>query len=174
MLRTFSNVQLDFEALPSTHEISYFPLERKYFFVLLVNAFVFFVSILILLIYLWTVIEKDWFVNNFQWMLVGLLIIFLLQFAYMFKAFTFKGYAFRQKDISYKTGWLWRSITTVPFNRVQHCEVSQGVMDRYFGLAKLKIFTAGGSSSDVVVPGLRLDQATDLKDFILEKIKEDE
>ena len=92
----------------------------------------------------------------------------------MFKAFTFKGYAFRQKDISYKTGWLWRSITTVPFNRVQHCEVSQGVMDRYFGLAKLKIFTAGGSSSDVVVPGLRLDQATDLKDFILEKIKEDE
>ncbi|WP_235297450.1 PH domain-containing protein [Portibacter marinus] len=170
----FSNIQLSFEEIPRAEKINYLPLDNKYLYVLLTNVFIFFIVIVAILVYLWTIIDKSWFTNNFQWFLLGVLLIFVINFAYLFKAFGYKGYAFRQRDISYKTGWLWRSVTTVPFNRVQHCEVSQGIFDRYFKLAKLKIYTAGGSSSDVVVPGLELDQATELKDFILEKIKEDE
>lgn len=170
----FTNVQQNIEELPSLKNVNYFPLERKYMFILLINSFTVFILILATLIYMWTAIDKAIFQNNFQWILVGILIVFIVYFFFIGKAFGYKAYAFREKDITYKTGWLWRSLTTVPFNRVQHCEVSQGILDRYFGLAKLKIYTAGGSSSDVSIPGLYLNQATDLKDFILEKIKEDE
>ncbi|GLR17651.1 PH domain-containing protein [Portibacter lacus] len=170
----FSNVQIQLEEIPSLGELNYVPLERKYLNILLLNSLLVFIISIVLLVYLWTVIDKQWFQNNFQWMLVGLLALFVLQFLFAYKSFSYKAYGFREADITYKSGWLWRSITTVPFNRVQHCEVSQGVLDRYFGLAKLKIFTAGGSASDVSIPGLLLDQASDLKEFILEKIKTDE
>ena len=52
-------------------------------------------------------------------------------------AFHYMGYALREKDISYRSGWLWRSMVTVPFNRVQHCEIKQGLIDRRFGLSRL-------------------------------------
>jgi membrane protein YdbS with pleckstrin-like domain len=45
------------------------------------------------------------------------------------------GYAIREKDITYQSGWLWKSMTTIPFNRVQHCDIRQGLIDRQFGLA---------------------------------------
>ena len=170
----FSNIQVNTEDLPSLKDVVYFPLERKYLNIILINSFIVFFLLLAVLIYLWTAIDKPLFKENFQWILLVLLGIFILDFLFINKSFAFKSYAFREKDITFNNGWLWRSMTTVPFNRVQHCEVSQGILDRYFGLAKLKIYTAGGSSSDVSIPGLYLNQATDLKDYILEKIKEDE
>ncbi len=173
-MKEFTNIQVDFDQIPKSSALHYFPLEWKYIYILLFNGFLVFVMLVAALIYLWTLIEKDWFQDNFIWILLAVLAFFCLVFATTYKAFFYKGYAFREKDISYKSGWLWRKITTLSFNRVQHCEVSQGVFDRYFGLAKIKVFTAGGSSSDLVVPGLTLDQASDLKDYILEKIKEDE
>jgi len=77
------------------------------------------------------------------------------------------GYAVREKDITFKSGWLWRSVTTVPFNRVQHCDLKQGMLDRRFGLSKLTIYTAGGQSTDLMIPGLLPETAEKLKTYIL-------
>jgi membrane protein YdbS with pleckstrin-like domain len=74
----------------------------------------------------------------------------------------------------YRTGLWWKSETTVPFVRVQHSEVIQGPVERIFGLAKLKLYTAGGQTSDLSVPGLRPKKAEELKDFITKKIAIDE
>ena len=73
--------------------------------------------------------------------------------------FHYMGYAIREKDITYKSGWLWKSMTTIPFNRVQHCDLRQGILDRRFGLSKLTIYTAGGQSTDLMNPGLLPDTA---------------
>ncbi|HEY3385534.1 MAG TPA: PH domain-containing protein, partial [Saprospiraceae bacterium] len=72
-----------------------------------------------------------------------------------------------EKDITYKSGWLWKSMVTVPFNRVQHCDLRQGLLDRRFGLSKLTIYTAGGQSTDLMIPGLLPETAEKLKTFIL-------
>jgi membrane protein YdbS with pleckstrin-like domain len=77
------------------------------------------------------------------------------------------GYALREKDISLKSGWFWKSMVTIPFNRVQHCDIRQGVIDRQFGLSKLTIYTAGGQSADLMIPGLRPEVAEKLKTYIL-------
>jgi membrane protein YdbS with pleckstrin-like domain len=65
-----------------------------------------------------------------------------------------KGVALREFDIAYRSGLYWRKTVIVPFNRIQHVEVSSGPLQRKFGLATVKLFTAGGSSVDLRVDGL--------------------
>ena len=81
-----------------------------------------------------------------------------------------RGYAVRDKDIVFKAGVLWRSVTAVPFNRVQHVETSNTPLDRRFGLANLQIFTAGGSGGDLSIAGLGADTAEQLRVYILDKV----
>ncbi len=81
-----------------------------------------------------------------------------------------KGYLLREKDISYKTGLIFYKHISVTFNRIQHVEISQGILAKMFGLSSVKIFTAGGSASDLSIPGLLTVDAKKLKAFISEKI----
>lgn len=105
---------------------------------------------------------------------VGVWIIVLLLASFLFLAFAKsyhrKAYNLRAHDLSYRSGWLWHKLTTVPFSRVQHVEVDQGPIERALELATLKVFTAGGSSSDLSIPGLSPDKAKEMKTFILQKI----
>jgi hypothetical protein len=80
-----------------------------------------------------------------------------------------KGYAIRDKDIVYRSGVLWRTVTAVPFNRVQHVETTSTPLDRHFALAALQLFTAGGSGGDLKIHGMPSDVAESLRLFILEK-----
>ncbi|NNE26814.1 MAG: PH domain-containing protein [Saprospiraceae bacterium] len=91
-----------------------------------------------------------------------------------YKGFKYKGYALREKDISYQKGWLWRSYTTVAINRVQHVRVDQGFIERQFNLSRIKVFTAGGTGSDITIPGLRPEQADRIKEFIVQRTAHDE
>ena len=55
-----------------------------------------------------------------------------------------KGYVVRDKDIVFRSGVIWRSVTAIPFNRIQHVETSSTPFDRKFDIATLQLFTAGG------------------------------
>ncbi len=79
------------------------------------------------------------------------------------------GYVLRDKDILFRKGVIWRSVTAIPFNRIQHVETSSTPFDRKFDLATLQLFTAGGSSGDLKIDGLSTDIAEQLRVFILEK-----
>jgi len=81
-----------------------------------------------------------------------------------------RGYAVRDKDIVFRKGILWRSVTAIPFNRIQHVETSSDPLDRKFDLATLQLFTAGGSGGDLKIDGLGKDVAEQLRAFILEKV----
>ena len=78
-----------------------------------------------------------------------------------------KGYALRQHDIIYRTGLVFRKTIALPFNRVQHIEVASGPLQRRFGLASLKFFTAGGAGVDLRMDGLAAADAERLREFIL-------
>lgn len=81
-----------------------------------------------------------------------------------------RGYVLRDKDILFKKGVIWRSVTAIPFNRIQHVETSSTPFDRRFGLATLQLFTAGGSGGDLKIDGLAADTAEQLRVFILQKV----
>ncbi len=67
-----------------------------------------------------------------------------------------------------RRGVLWRSVTSVPKARVQHTDVSQGPLQRNFGLASLVIHTAGTQDSSVTVRGLPHETAKRIRDYLIE------
>lgn len=101
---------------------------------------------------------------------ITILIIFSVIFSVL--GFPRKGYLVREKDISYKRGLITYRQTSVPFNRIQHVEVNQGILAKIFSLSAVKIYTAGGSSSDLSIPGLKTADAQKLKAFLSDKISE--
>ena len=88
----------------------------------------------------------------------------------MIKKSQVKGVALREFDIAYRSGLFWRKTVIVAFNRVQHVEVSSGPLQRKFGLATVKLFTAGGSGVDLKIDGLEAGRAEEIRAFISTKI----
>ena len=63
-------------------------------------------------------------------------------------------------------------MVTVPFSRIQHVEIDEGMFSRFFKLASLSVYTAGDSSDDLEIKGLSKEQALQIKEFISGKINE--
>ena len=105
---------------------------------------------------------------------IGVPAVFVVLFVWMFVlvmlGFPKKGYLLREQDVSYRSGLLFYKLTTIPFNRIQHVEVSQNLLEKSFGLSRVKIFTAGGSVSDLAIPGLLPDKAHQIESFLLSKV----
>ena len=103
-------------------------------------------------------------------MLLGalLLTIFLPRLQYRFWRFDL-----RSEELYLERGVLNRIRTIVPLRRIQHLDVSQNILEREFSLSKLIVHTAGSRSSDVVLPGLKLDEAEQLRDDVKRYILED-
>lgn len=66
-----------------------------------------------------------------------------------------------------KKGVFFRSITNVPRSRVQHTDVTQGPIQRRFGLATLVVHTAGQQNSEVQLEGVSFDVAKALRDDLM-------
>ena len=105
---------------------------------------------------------------GYLWALVP--IIAVPAFAWPFLSVPRMGYALREHDLLYKSGVFWRTVTAVPFNRIQHVEKSSTPLDRRFQIASLQIFTAGGSGGDLKIHGLPARVAEQIRAFILDKV----
>lgn len=99
----------------------------------------------------------------------SLILIFILP-ARRYRAW---GYEETGDELAVQQGIWVRSRTIVPFGRVQHIDVSQGPIERRFGVGTLTLHTAGTRSSAVALPGLDLDQAERMRDEIRGKIRQD-
>lgn len=105
-------------------------------------------------------------------------VVLILFFAFHYVDIILKqkyyGYALREKDILYRRGYIVNRVTVIPFNRIQHASISRSFLDKIFGIASLKIYTAGGSGSDISIPGLLPDLAKQLNQALSKKVSEDE
>lgn len=79
-----------------------------------------------------------------------------------------KTYALRELDLHYSSGLFFRKIVSQPITRIQHIELKRGPMERRFGLATLQVFSAGGEMHTFQIPGLPVDKAQQLRQFILQ------
>jgi membrane protein YdbS with pleckstrin-like domain len=81
--------------------------------------------------------------------------------------YRYASYRLGDHGIQIRRGVLWRSVTTVPKSRVQHTDVSQGPIDRSFGLATLVIHTAGTQEAVVTLGGLAHPVALAIRDYLI-------
>lgn len=82
-------------------------------------------------------------------------------------------YAIREHDVIYQRGFIFEKTTVIPFVRIQHVSTSRSFLEKLLGLAKLKIFTAGGSGSDIAIPGLKPELSQQLKEAIANQVKDE-
>lgn len=82
-------------------------------------------------------------------------------------AYRHASYRIDDLGIEIRKGAYWRAITNVPRSRVQHTDVSQGPLERRFGLGTLVIHTAGTMNAKVTLAGLEHATARRLRTFLI-------
>ena len=82
------------------------------------------------------------------------------------RRYSARGYQISADRLRVVRGLLFRSDTVVPFGRVQHIDVHQGPLDRFFGIATLTLHTAGNHNASVALPGLGEELAREMREEI--------
>lgn len=77
------------------------------------------------------------------------------------------GYMLRDDDIVFRKGILWQRMIAVPYGRMQLVDITQGPLDRAFGVTQLKMVTAAATTG-VQIPGLTQAAAEALRDTLIE------
>lgn len=72
-----------------------------------------------------------------------------------------------ETGIAIESGVWWRSRIALPRVRIQHTDVSQGPLERRYGIGTLKFYTAGSRHVKIELPGLNHDEALALRDALL-------
>lgn len=76
-------------------------------------------------------------------------------------------YAVHPDGIEIRKGVIWRQAISVARSRVQHTDVSQGPLERKYGLGTLGIYTAGTDHAKVSLDGLEHGAALRIRDHLL-------
>lgn len=82
-----------------------------------------------------------------------------------------RGYAISADRLRVVRGIWLRRDTVVPFSRVQHIDVDQGPIERFYGIATLTLHTAGTHNASVHLPGLGEDLAREMREGIRQHIR---
>jgi membrane protein YdbS with pleckstrin-like domain len=77
------------------------------------------------------------------------------------------------QGLGIRRGVWWRSESWVPRSRIQHTDVTQGPVERAFGLATLVLFTAGTEHARVTLEGLREQRARTIRDHLVDRGHDD-
>ena len=82
-----------------------------------------------------------------------------------------RGYQMGSDRLRVVRGLVFRSDTVVPFGRVQHIDVSQGPVERAYGLGTLVLHTAGNHNASVSLSGLAHADAMAMREEIRAHVK---
>lgn len=168
-MQNFTNSSFSISELPKIQELEFTNLDKKYLKVSLIFRAI--AAVIVLTGLGLAAYFLD--VPYLEYVLISVLLVFINVFIFGYFSFYKKAFALRDKDVSYRSGLVFHAITTVPLNRIQHTEVVQGPVNRMFNLAAVHIYTAGGSSSDIVIPGLTFDNAQEVRSYINQKVSVD-
>lgn len=88
------------------------------------------------------------------------------------KAYQFKGYALREHDITYRSGVIFPTVTTIPFARIQQVSISQNPVSKYYGLCSVDITNGAQGLSSVTIPGLSVEKAESIKNAVTRQLND--
>lgn len=93
------------------------------------------------------------------WLAMALLALMLVQLLLVPVQLRRCRYLLRQLDFMLQQGLFWRSAVLIPLCRVQHVTVSQGPLQKLFGLATLRVYSAGGTAAEIRLADIRQPDA---------------
>ncbi len=160
----FSNEPVDVTGLPILDDVSFVPMHPNFLRVSLIERAIF----AVLTIAVGTAVAV--LVPSQPWipLLVMGAVLLLTGLGAVLKTIEVNNIAYqvREHDVSYRSGVLVKTVETVPFVRVQHARITQGPVQRRFGLATLEVNSAG---PDLNIHGLPASDAERLKVLVVER-----
>ncbi|GGU02945.1 PH domain-containing protein [Actinomadura citrea] len=81
------------------------------------------------------------------------------------------GYVERGDDLIVTHGVLVRRLIVVPYGRMQFVDVTAGLLERWMGVATVRMHTAA-AATDATIPGLPTAEAALLRDRLAQKGEE--
>lgn len=164
----FQNETITLDQIPKYEEIAYTNLHKNYVKIVRMNALIgilFGIAVSVAIFFVFEEFEKYYFI-------IGFSLLMLLISLFPLLTYKKKKYAFRQHDVLYKKGLLFKTVNIIPYIRLQHVVIKQGWYAKKLGLATLELHTAANDRVDVSIPGLTLEDAERWKSFLLNRLQE--
>lgn len=78
----------------------------------------------------------------------------------------YRGWSFQvdERELRIRRGVWSRTTSVVPLGRIQHVDTRQDLVERWLGLARVVVFTAGIRGAEIPIPGLAVRDADALRD----------
>ncbi len=165
---TFANPQLTDAQLPDIDTVEFESVHARYPFIVATIAAVYVVLIFAGLL-VWNIFAgPDDLVFPSVWPIASAFVFLLIALPfYSFLRAASVGYAVRAHDVLLKHGVFRHTETVQPLIRLQHIEMERGPIDKWAGLAKLKLFSAGAQRETFTIPGLPLRTAARIRRYVL-------
>ena len=168
-MEDFTNEPIDTTALPRYEQVLLRDIRPSYWYVVVVTILSWFLLGLAIIIAGFILVDEVVENKPIIFSIYGVALVVTLLLARI--SFRKKAYAFRNHDVIYRKGVIATNTMVIPYNRVQHVALHEGLISRFFGLAKVEIFTAGGVASDIEIPGIVKEEAEDIKQLLMGKIQ---
>ncbi|WAC40669.1 PH domain-containing protein [Pedobacter sp. SL55] len=169
-MQHFTNETIDLNALPKYEATKFTNPDQKYWNIMVINLTLFLLLIgigLALIIFFNEDAQHNWMI----W--TSLYLVLATSLFLVFRAsFKRRGFALREKDVLYKSGIIAETTTVIPLNRIQHVALNEGLLSRMFQLGTLHIYTAGGSSGEIRIAGVPIEQAKAIKEALAQSLVE--
>ena len=164
----FKNDSIALENIPKYEEVSFTALHKDYVKIVRMNMLLtFLIGLSVSCVIFFTIDEVEKY-----YIIAGILFLTLLLGWFPLVAYKKKKYAFRQHDVLYTSGLIFKSTHIIPYIRLQHVVIKQGWYAKRLGLATLQLHTAANDNVDVSIPGLTLEDAERWKSFLLNRLQE--
>lgn len=98
----------------------------------------------------------------------GLIAVAILVMFSLAQYFTYR-YRLRDDAIVVRSGWLHRSVREIPYARIHNVNLHQSLLHRLFGVAEVRLESAGGIKPEAQMRVLRLDQAEALEALVRQR-----
>ena len=98
-------------------------------------------------------------------------LLFWLGFFWPLYEYNHTSWKLDETGLEIRRGVMWRHQISIPVARVQHADVSQGPLQRNYGLGTLTIHTAGTENASIELEGISHEQAIELRDKIVSQRK---
>lgn len=163
------NRQIWPDDIQPVEDLTFVPLDGTYVKVLMAR-----ISLIYILLMACALMILLFAESNGGWILLGvecvLAIAFAANMALARKIYYIRGYALRDKDISYRCGLFFTTVTTIPFSKIQQVSIRMNPVSRIFGLSYLDIINGSQAISNrITIPGLPREQAERIKSKLINK-----
>ncbi len=162
-----TNYQINLDSTTPISKLEFSPLDIKYKKVQVIGITLSYLVLMGLSLLL-LLTDNIWWCISFE---ITLAIALVINLSIITQAYQIKGYALREHDITYRSGFFFLKITTIPFSRIQQVSIKQNPIPKICHLYTVEIVNGAQELSSLNIPGLPESTANQIKNLLTDKVQ---